>query len=278
MKLRRALAIVLVLVAFGSAAHAQRQVKVYRPLSRSAEELLAPVAAALGDGGSAAIDAGTNALVLIGEPQAIDAALAVLGQLDRPLATVVLHYESKRLADLDAAGVHVAWNVGAGSFRVGNVAAPPGADVVAVHPVGEKTERRESLAGTLRVQDGQAGRIETGSQLPVATRVSPWETQVGMVNASSGFEARPHVLGDGRIRVSLEPFEGRLQRDGTIQTGGAATEVTVAPGETVAIGGLSQPSEQRTLGTSGAASEKRYDDWVLLLRAEVEGAGAAAPR
>ena len=270
-----ALLAALALVAL--AAHAERKVHIYRPQSRSATELLAPAEAALGDAGSVAVDAGTNALVLIGDPQAVDAALAVLQQLDRPLATVILNYESERLEDLDARGVHVAWSVSAGSFRVGNVIAPPGTDLVAVHPFDDSVARHSKLAGTLRVQDGQTGRIETGSELPIVQHVSPWETQVGRVSATSGFEARPQLLGDGRVRVSLQPFEGALEPGGTIRRSGAATEVTVTPGETVAIGGLEQSREQRSRGLGGASNEKGYEDWVLLLRAEVEGKPASAP-
>ncbi len=270
-------ALLAALVFVALAAHAERKVHIYRPLSRSATELLAPAQAALGDGGSAAVDAGTNALVLIGDPPAVDAALAVLEQLDRPLATVILHYESERLEDLAARGIQVAWSVSAGSFRVGNVNAPPGTDLVAIHPYDDKVERKSRLAGTLRVQDGQAGRIETGTTLPIVHSVSPWEQQVGFVSASSGFEARPQLLGDGRVRVSLQPFEGALERGGAVRTSGAATEVTVTPGATVAIGGLTQPREQHSRGLGGASDEQSYEDWVLLLRAEVEGKPASAP-
>jgi len=255
-----------------TAALAERKVHVYRPLSRSAAELLAPAQAALGDAGSAAVDAGTNALILIGDAPAVDAALGVLAQLDRPLATVVLHYESERLEDLAARGVRVAWSVSAGSFRVGNVLAPPGTDLVAVRPYDDKVERRGRFAGMLRVQDGQVGRIETGTELPIVQHVSPWETQVGVLSASSGFEARPQLLGDGRVRVQLQPFEGALQKGGTIRTSGAATELTVAPGDTVAIGGITQSQEQRSRSLGGGGTEKSAEDLVLLLRVEVEGA------
>jgi Bacterial type II and III secretion system protein len=265
------------LVLAASAAYAERKVHVYRPLSRSAAELLAPAQAALGDAGSATVDAGTNALVLIGDAPAVEAALGVLAQLDRPLATVILHYESERLEDLAARGVSVAWSVSAGSFRIGNVLAPPGTDLVAVRPFDDKVERRGKLAGMLRVQDGQVGRIETGSTLPIVQHVSPWESQVGFVSASSGFEARPQLLGDGRVRVQLQPFEGALEKGGTIRTSGAATEVTVAPGDTVAIGGITQSREQRSRSLGGGANEKRDEDWLLLLRVEVEGK-PASPR
>lgn len=263
-------------LALAGAAWAERSVHVYRPQSRSAAELVAPAQAALGDQGSAALDAGTNALVLIGEPRAVDAALGLLAELDRPSQTVVLHYESQRLDDLEARGVRVAWSVGAGSVRIGNVLAPPGVDLIAIRPFALRAERSSRLAGVLRVQDGQSGRIETGTAVPIVQRVSPFESQVGYLSAASGFEATARVQGDGRVRVALQPFEGAIGRGGTIHASGAATEVTVKPGETVAIGGMTQPSEQRTRGLDGASSEQRYEDWVLLLRAEVEGAALPA--
>jgi type II secretory pathway component GspD/PulD (secretin) len=266
------LAIFVGLVA--AAASAERRIEIYRPYTRTAAELLGPAQAALGAGGTATVDAGTNALVLAGEADAVEAALGVLAQLDLPLATVVLHYESQRLADLTAAGVRVDWTISAGSFRVGNVWAPPGTDLVAIRPLAEKTKRTSRLAGMLRVQDGQVGRIETGSSVPIATRVSPWESQVGFVSATSGFEARPQLQADGRVRVAIQPFEGSLGRGGVVHQSGAATEVTVKPGDTIAIGGLTQAQEQRSAGTGGALREERSEDWLLLLRAEVESAPA----
>jgi type II secretory pathway component HofQ len=250
---------------------AERTVHVYRPQSRSATELVAPAQAALGDEGSATLDAGTNALVLIGEPRAVAAALGLLAELDRPAQTVVLHYESQRLEDLAARGVRIAWSVSAGSVRVGNVHAPPGVDLLAIRPFAERGKASSRLAGMLRVQDGLSGRIETGTSVPFVQHVSPWESQVGWASAASGFEATPRVQGDGRVRVALLPFEGELARGGAIHSRGAATEVTVEPGETIALGGLEQSQERSTRGLGGAASEQRYEEWVLLLRVELEG-------
>ena len=270
-------ALLAAFVGLASFAHAaERRVEIYRPLTRTAAELLAPAQAALGEEGSASVDTGTNALVLIGDAPAVEAALGVLGQLDRPLATIVLHYSSERLADLEVHGVRVAWSIDAGSFRVGNVLAPPGTDLVAIRPLADRSEQKSRLAGTLRVQDGQVGRIESGTAVPIVQRVSPFESQLGFVNAASGFEARPQLQGDGRVRVALQPFEGTALRGGVIHSSGAATEVTLSPGETIAIGGLTQEQEQRSRGLGGATSEQRYEDVVLLLRAEVEGRAAPA--
>ncbi len=258
------------------AAAAEQRFHVYRPLSRTAAELQAPAQAALGGEGSVAVDPGSNALVLIGEPDAIEATLALLAELDRARPTVVLHYESRRLADLEASGVRVAWRVDTGAVRVGNVHAPPGVDLLAIRPFQLRTQRSSGLAGMLRIQDGQSGRIETGSAVPVVEHLSPWESRVTTVSATSGFEARPRVQADGRVRVALQPFEGQLARDGTVEVSGASTEVLVTPGETVALGGLTQPREQHSQGTGGVARERRYDDWLLLLRAELEGAPVPA--
>jgi type II secretory pathway component HofQ len=145
-----------------------------------------------------------------------------------------------------------------------------------IRPFDLRAKRSATLAGMLRIQDGQSGHIETGSEVPVVERVSPWESRVTTLSAASGFEARPRVQPDGRVRVSLQPFEGELSRGGVVHHSGASTEVIVFPGETVAIGGLTQPRQQHSRGTSGVAREQRYDDWLLLLRAEVEGGRPAA--
>lgn len=270
MPIQRVALLAVLLAAALAAQAAERTVQIYRPHSRTAAELLAPAQAVLGDEGTATVDAGTNTLVLVGEPPAIAAALVVLEELDRSLATVVLHYESQRLEELTARGIQIAWSISAGSFRVGNVRAPPGTDLVALRPFDDRREGRSRLRGMLRVQDGQVGRIESGATVPIVQRVSPWQSQVALVNASSGFEARPQVLSNGQVRVEIQSFEGALEPGGVIRHSGAATEITIEPGETVAIGGLEQEREQRSRGLGGVAEEKRYEDQVLLLRVEVE--------
>jgi type II secretory pathway component HofQ len=274
--MRRILATALALVLGAAAASAERTIHVYEPQSRSAVELVAAAQAALGDAGSVAFNPSTNALVLIGEPDAVATARAVLAELDRPSPTIVLHYESERLDELEARGVQIAWSVSAGSFRIGNVRAKPGVDRVTIRPFEVRDEKRSRLAGVLRIQDGQSGRIETGTSVPLVHRVSRRESHVDTVSVASGFEATPRVQGDGRVRVSLEPFEGSLAPDGRVHSRGAETEVLVKPGETVVIGGLEQRQEQRTGGLGGGANAELYEEWVLLLRAEVEGAPAPA--
>jgi len=184
--------------AVAASATAEQGFHVYRPLGRSAAELQGPAQASLGAEGTATVDAGSNALVLVGEPRAIQATLALLAELDGPRPTVVLHYESRRLTDLEASGIRIDWRVDAGNVRIGNVHAPPGVDLLVIRPFDLRAKRSASLAGILRIQDGQSGQVETGSAVPVVQHVSPWESRATTVSASSGFEARPRVQADGR--------------------------------------------------------------------------------
>ena len=260
-----------------AASAAERKVQIYRPLTRSAAELLAPAQAALGDAGSVGVDAGTNALVLIGDASAVEAALGVLAQLDRPLATVVLHYESERLEDLAARGIRVAWSVSAGSFRVGNVHAPPGTDLVAVRPFAIAGRAQSRLAGMLRVQDGQVGRIETGTAVPivhsrlalgVAARLRERGLRLRGAPAAPGrrSRARPAPALRRRGRAGRrDPHQRRRHRgDGAARRNHRDRRAHASRGE------------QRSRGLGGAANEQSYEDWLLLLRAEVEGRAPSA--
>lgn len=252
-------------------ADAQRRVEVYRMKYRTADDLLPIVQTVLAGSGSAAVDRGTNSLVLIGEPAAVGAALDLLSMQDRKLRTIVLRYDTKRVRDLEAQGFYVRWTAEAGDFRIGNVRSPAGSGS-SVDVRAQDTTRRlsEGFTGTMRVTEGERTRIETGTTVPYSTG-GPFGTNTEFVTAATGFDAKARILGDGRVEVDLTPFAGRLGRGGTIETMNAATLVTVEPGETVAVGGISRSSERsRSDLLRGAGEESVRDDTVLLLRADVE--------
>ena len=252
-------------------AHAQRRVEVYKVKYRTAEDLLPVVEAVLAGSGSVAVDRGTNSLVLIGDPSAVADALALLGTQDRRLRTVVLRYDTKRTSQLEAEGFDVRWTVEAGDFRIGNVRRPPGSGSSAtLRAEGVERHGSEGFSGMVRVTEGETGRIETGQTVPFTTR-GRWGSSTQFVTAATGFEARPRILGDGRVEVDLAPFAGRFERGGRIESAGASTIVTVAPGETVAVGGLARAEDTSDVRLpSGAGRSRSQDDTVLLLRADVE--------
>jgi len=250
---------------------AERKVEVYRVQYRSADELLPLVQTALAGEGNAAVDRGTNSLILIGAPGAVAAAMEVLASQDRKLRTIAIHYGTRRQRELEARGVEVRWTAEAGDFRIGNVAPPPGGgSSVRVRAEERSAFRDEELGGVMRVTEGQRTRIETGTTRPFTTR-GPFGTNTEFVTASDGFEAGARILGDGRVEVDLLPFAGRFLPGGAIEQTGGGTTVTLTPGETTVVGGLSRSTtrSQDDLLT-GARDRRSGDELVLLLRAEVE--------
>ncbi len=238
---------------------------------RTAESLLPIVQAVLAGSGNAAADTGTNSLVLIGDRAAVAEALEVLAAQDRRLRTIVLRYGTERIGDLEAEGVEVRWTAEAGDFRIGNVRRPPGSgSSVSVQAEQQRRHRDDTFSGTLRVTEGETGRIETGETVPFTLR-SRRGTTTQFVTAATGFEARPQILGDGSVQVDLAPFAGRFTRGGAIESAGASTRVTVPPGETVVIGGLDRSAEESGVDLpTGAGRSRTKDSSVLLLRADVE--------
>lgn len=251
---------------------------VYRPQHRLAAELLPIAEVALAGEGSAALDAGTNALILVGDGAALARARALLEQQDRALRNVVVHYASSTLSELSAAGVRVDWRVVAGDVRIGTLVGPGGGSAVRVRPEAERRTGERSFAGTLRILEGQSGEILTGSEVPVTTReAGPWGVRetTSFVAADSGFRVTPHVQGDGRVRLELSPFEGRIGATRgavpVVERSAATTTLVLAPGEEAVLGGLTGASASREAGTRGARGSSAREETLLRVRVEVEG-------
>jgi hypothetical protein len=267
---RFALAVLVLGVALGAPAQALAASDVYRPKHRLAEELVPLAEVAMAGRGSVAVDRMSNSIVLVGDAQAVADARALLERQDVALPSIVLHYAERRSADLEAEGFQVRWSLGSGGLRVGNVVRPDGEEGVAVRPIGRDEVVAGERRGTLRLLPGKTGQIGGGVQVPV-TLGRPGYESTTYVDAQSGFRVTPRVLGDGRVRLELEPFGGRLRPDGSIETLSASTVVDVAPGETVVVGGLARESDRvrRDVG-SGAVRGRGRDERVLLVRIEVD--------
>ena len=202
----------VLLVALTTPADAQRRVEVYRARHRTAGELQPLAATALGEHGSAAVDPGTNSLVIAGEAAAVADALAVLALQDRALRTVLLHYGSRGDTQLQRAGVRIAWSVAGRSLRIGNVVFPDGRSGAVIAAGAGQASASRDLGSMLRILEGQTGRISTGEARPIHTRQHDGWRSTEYVRAETGFEARPRVLPDGRVEVALRPFQERFRR------------------------------------------------------------------
>jgi len=267
-------AFVWVALAAAPAAPGERSVEVYRPAHRLAEELLPLAETALAGEGSAALDPGTNAVVLIGAPAAVARTLELLRAQDRAARTVVIHYESRTLRALEQAGVEIAWRVEAGDVRIGNVVGP-GGEGLAIGLSAKRGEGTGSLRGILRVLDGQSGQLGAGRTVPVPLR-GRYGPDTAFVSAERGFLATPRVLGDGRVRVAIAPSDATVDERGRVTYSAAATEVELRPGETVVLGSLALAEDARQLGSRSLRAHREEEE-LLLLRVELEG-GEEAPK
>ena len=273
----RRTALVVIAALWIAAPAAAQVVRVYEVRHRIAEELAPLVETVLSGEGRVVADRRTNALVLSGSPRAVASALELLAALDVRARTVRLRYEARRSGELASAGASVRWRAGAGGLRIGDVLWPRAAAAVAIGVEGEAARRASTLAGELRILDGQSGRIASGTSAPITARRIQ-RSRHGAVtlesthyeNAESGFEASPRVLRDGRVELALHPFHASLRSDGAIERASAETRLVLTPGATVALGGITrEESAQRGAlsagGTSGAAEES-----LLLVTVDVE--------
>lgn len=276
------LAVVLALPAF-----AERRIEVYKARHRTADELLPLATTAIGVRGEVALDPGSNTLVLMGSEAAIADALELLSTQDRRLRTVVLRHATRRARELRDAGLSIRWHASTGSFRLGQISAPPRlgasgsiADAPASHASPDSSaELRaaqalrsldESLTAEIRTTEGSRTRIETGTAVPytVVGRSGP---NTRFVDATTGFEASTRILGDGRIQVDLASFARELLPGGLIGTTTGSNVVVLKPGVVVAIAGLSaEGTQRRTDSGAGFTSAASRDETILLIRADVD--------
>jgi Bacterial type II and III secretion system protein/Bacterial type II/III secretion system short domain len=273
--LRRRLLVAVVLL-YATAASAQ-VVRVYGVKHRTAEELAPLVASAVGDDARVITDRRTNQLVLSGSPRAVESALALLTTLDVRTRMVRLHYEARRADELASGGVSIAWRAAGGALRIGEVSWPNGAAALAIGAETDASRRTGKLAGELSILEGRSGRIASGMSLPITSRRiqrgargESVEESTHFVTAESGFEATPRVLGDGRVELALRPFDASVRRDGAIERTGADTVVVLAPGATVALGGIVREESQRHGSFSSAGGSGVSQESLLLVTVEVE--------
>jgi type II secretory pathway component GspD/PulD (secretin) len=264
------------LVCAAGIAHAQT-VEVYRAQHRSAEELVPVAATAMAGEGRAVVDRASNSVILSGPRAAVDRALGLLSSIDIRRRTVALRYESTRETELASQGIEVQWSVRSGGVRVGNVRARGDGARVDIRLRDRSRTSGSRTVGQLRIADGETGRISTGVAVPITTRTverGPFGPVVResttTVNAETGIEARPRVLGDGRIELALFPFDAQLTPSGAIRGRSADTVIVVEPGETVAIGGLTQSTARSSTGLGGATRTEQTEDLLLLVTANLE--------
>lgn len=264
--LRFAAATLAVLLILAPAlAAAEGSIEIYRPKSRTAAEMLPLAESALAGDGTATLDPGSNALLLVGPKARVEEAVATLNALDQRRTSVTIHFESRRRDEVKKSGVAIDWQTEAGPLRIGTVIVPAAPDGARITASLLSRETAGGFSGSVRVLDGEVGRIGSGASVPVRSR---WAIE--RVEAERGLLARPRVLGDGSVQVEIAPNEGQVDAAGRTRFTSGATTVIVKPGDTTVIGGLERRSDVRSQGTRVLSSDLASDERLWLLRVETD--------
>ena len=90
--------------------------------------------------------------------------------------------------------------------------------------------RRTTAGSTLRLLEGSAGVIATGTALPLLFQPHSDTVATEFVSVETGFEAKATVFGPSRdehVRLELTPFAGRVGDRGEVQYIAATTTLEV---------------------------------------------------
>jgi len=100
--------------------------------------------------------------------------------------------------------------------------------------------------------DNKEARIFMGQQVPIKYLDEARNTLIKMVDAGTELNVTPHVTGEGRIMLQLNPkkksYELTESGDPLINEQSAQTNVVVNDGETVVIAGLTSNEKRNTEG------------------------------
>lgn len=240
----------------------QRVFRVHALGAADGAAVVEMASAMVADGGRVTLDARHNRL-LVFATEAEHARVASLAQAvaaPAPMVAIeVRRQESSAARDRRA-------EVGAGgAVSIGRGPAASGAAVRA--EASSRTSRAaDRSVQTLTVSSGRSASIEVGERIPypawwraLAIEWGLWSGEVAWHAVGSFLAVEPTVIGDGpgrRIHIRLTP-ELSVAADGgpfRIRFARLATDVVVAPGETVRLGGVSTDREFNHRFLLGGAS------------------------
>jgi len=145
--------------------------------------------------------------------------------------------------------------------------------------VSQSTTTREKTTQMLVAADGRSATIRVGERVPYVTWLTEYGYRHGYVreieiewrDVGSFLRMEPTIVAPGLIRIRLTPeLSGRLENGDrqAIQFTHLATEVTVADGQTISIGGFSKDEDfsSKFLIGRGSRGESSVTDITLTPR------------
>jgi type II secretory pathway component GspD/PulD (secretin) len=236
----------MVMLALGAAA-SERYFKTYSLARPPNEETLAAMRMVVGEQGNVLYDRGGLRLFVNADSGAHSNLTAFLRDVDRPGRNVRIDVSMRETARSRSSGVNLG---GSGGVTVsGGSITPSGTLTLGAH---QRSSRSDGLVQqTLVTLEGSAASLTVGEDVPFyeewlvqwGYHYGTWERQVTVQRVGAFLTIEPLVSADGRlVTVRLVPtvsalVDGAPQR---IQLKQVATEITVANGATIDLGGLTE--------------------------------------
>jgi type II secretory pathway component GspD/PulD (secretin) len=267
--LNKALLFILMLVC-GSLVHAEESVLEIITLNYRPAEEIPPLLAPLLEPSEGVAADGAN-LIIRAAPERLEAIKALVAQLDAKLHNLLISVLQGR--DVSAAELNAAAQV-----RFNVPLDKPSATSARIQGRFQDTQSRTSAENTqtVRTLEGQPAYIKAGESRPVRS-VTVYDSGYGrpaavnsttMLEATTGFAVTPRLSGD-EVLLAVAPWSDRLQRNGSVATQSAATNLRAKLGEWIEIGAIEESSQQQQDGTLSRMRENRNSNLRMLIKVEI---------
>lgn len=210
----------------------------------AAAEVVRPL---LGPGGRVVVEPSRRQLIVIDTPAAQQRVADALRRLEAGIRNVRIRVRTSYETDERHRGAEVSGRRGPVS-----VGRPRRGDGIEVRGGAGSSRTRSTAVQEVLALTGSRAEIRVATETPYADWLLDWSLGHGLVvqgtawqEAGTSLVVTPTLMGDGRVRLRLTP-RLVISRGGTPQTLDVAelsTEVVVAPGEEVDLGGLPMADE-----------------------------------
>lgn len=232
-----------------------------------AKEMKEAIDALLSAKGKITVVEHTNALIIFDNEENVDQIKAMVAKLDIETAQIsisckIIEVSSGAIQEMGVhwgyadngskvAGTHISENsnfVANAMEKISYGVISPDKFNVALEYLFTDNKGEIVAQPQITTLDNKEARIFMGQQIPVKYLDEAGNTVVKMVNAGTELSVKPHISGNGRILMELNPKkESYTLQDGVpiINEQSATTNVVVSNGETVVIAGLTSNETQK---------------------------------
>lgn len=222
----------------------------------------------LGPQGQVEVDVRGNRVLLVDQAERLAALVDWLQAMDRPLAQVLVETRIAALTQTHARAQGFRWRLTRGGVAgvVPLAVAGPEASVLSYGVVdltglsldAELSALESDGAGeviarpSIMTQSLQTARIASGQQIPYQETTQSGASTTRFVNAELSLEVTPSVLTPEQLQLQLQLSHdnpGEIQSTGAraIETNRLQTQVVMAPGQTLVLGGIFRHQEAKAV-------------------------------